>query len=119
MTRITMDHSNLYKCWIDTEPAIVEISRGVQIESRGIDVAMRGPWTRKVAYLQNLYADREIIAWSIPQILLNPVNTTPVTIERDDVIQDESGERYTVVYTDSAVVDSHWYVATVKELTDG
>lgn len=118
---VTVDHSNDYKCWVNVEPVSVEITREGNASSHAVSRAARGPWTRKVDLTAFGASDGQIVAWSIPNKLLNPSGNpeSAITIIRDDTIVDESGKRWTVIWSDQAVVDSHWYVATVIERCEG
>jgi hypothetical protein len=111
---MAVDHSTEYICWDDVEAGYVELKNGTRpVILQRISVMMRGPWTRK-ADGSAFQFDGQVIAFSIPNKLLNP-NGEDRTITRDDVIVDADDKRYNVLYSEASVNGSHWYCATCAE----
>lgn len=117
----TVDHSDDYLCWDDIVSGSVDLIRASGTENVNIARMMMGPWTRKIENFGGMNFDGQIVAWSIPDKLLNPTRFSNPggnegrTIERDDVITGEDGIRWTVIFSEQSVKGSHWNCAAVKE----
>lgn len=111
----TVDHRDDYKCWDDVEAGSVELKNGTQpVRTYRIGVMMRGPWNHK-ADGSPVAFEGTIIAFSIPDKLLNPVGNEARRITRDDVVIGADDVRFNVLSAELSVNGSHWYVATCAE----
>lgn len=116
----TIDHTLEWRVWDDVFSGKVEVTRNEQTLTTDISVIMRGPWTRKLDQFNVGNMDGQIVQFTIPDILLNPdQGPDDQILLRDDVVIDDDGKRWTIVYSEQSVVDTHWYVAAVPERVAG
>jgi len=110
-----VDHRDEYLCWDDVESGSVELKNGTNpVRTYRIGVMMRGPWNRQSSG-SPVQFDGNVIAFSIPDKLLNPAGNEGRTITRDDVVIGADGVRFFVLYSEQSVAGSHWYCATKAE----
>lgn len=110
-----VDHRSEFLTWDDIEAGSVELKNGTNPKrTYQISVMMRGPWNRKSSG-SSVQFEGEVIAFSIPDKLLNPSGNEKRTITRDDVVVGGDGKRFDVLSSELSVNGSHWYVATCAE----